>query len=121
MCTKVLSFVSHRFESLQPRHLGRIQEQATSSGNAHLIRLADVLKRTILAAKASGTVVNYSNSLKRWIEFSKDRNLVPFPATVVDIALFFSHLTSIGVSVSVIETVYSALKWVRDIAGVANQ
>ena len=93
-----------------------IQEQATSSGSAHLIRLADVLKRTILAAKASGTVVN----LKRWIEFSKDRNLVPFPATVVDIALFFSHLTSIGVSVSVIETVYSALKWVHDIACVAN-
>lgn len=91
-----------------------IQEQATSSGSAHLIRLADVLKRTILAAKASGTVVNYSNSLKRWIE------LVPFPATVVDIALFFSHLTSIGVSVSVIETVYSALKWVHDIACVAN-
>ena len=91
-----------------------IQEQATSSGSAHLIRLADVLKRTILAAKASRTVVNYSNSLKRWIE------LVPFPATVVDIALFFSHLTSIGVSASVIETVYSALKWVHDIAGVAN-
>lgn len=97
-----------------------IQEKATSSGSAHLIHLADVLKRTILAAKASGTVVSYSNSLKRWIEFSKDRNLVPFPATVVDIALFFSHLTSIGVSASVIETIYSALKWVHDIAGVAN-
>ena len=89
-----------------------IQEQATSSGSA--------LKRTILAAKASGTVVNYNNSLKRWIEFSKDRNLVPFPATVVDIALFFSHLTSIGVLASVIETIYSALKWVHNIAVVAN-
>ena len=78
-----------------------IKEQATSSGSAQLIciRLADVLKRTILAAKASGTV-NYSNSLKRWIEFSKDRNLVPLPATVVDIALFFSHITFIGVSAS---------------------
>lgn len=97
-----------------------IQEQATSSGSAHLIHLAGVLKRTTLAAKASGTVVNYSNSLKHWIEFSKDRNLVPFPATVVDVALFFSHLTSIGVSASVIETIYSALKWVHDIAGVTN-
>ena len=58
--------------------------------------------------------------IKRWIDFYKDRNLVPFPATVVDIALFFSHLTSIGVSASVIETVYSALKWVHDIAGLAN-
>ena len=87
-----------------------IQEQATSSGSAHLIHLAGVLKRTTLAAKARGTVVNYSNSLKHWIEFSKDRNLVPYPATVVDIALFFSHLTSIGVSASVIETIYSALK-----------
>ena len=64
-----------------------IQEEATSSGSAHLIHLVDVLKRTTLAAKASGTVLNYSNSLKHWIEFSKDRNLVPFPATVVDIAL----------------------------------
>ena len=97
-----------------------IQEQATSSGSPHLIHLAGVLKRTTLAAKASGTVVNYSNSLKHWIEFSKDRNLVPFPATVVDIALFFSHLTSIGVSASVIETIYSALKWVHDIGGVTN-
>ena len=34
--------------------------------------------------------------------------------------MFFSHLTSIGVSASVIETIYSALKWVHDIAGVAN-
>jgi len=33
---------------------------------------------------------------------------------------FFSHLTSFGVSASVIETIYSALKWVHDIAGVAN-
>ena len=97
-----------------------IQEQATSSRSAHVIHLADVLKQTVLAAKASGTVVNYSNSLKRWIEFSKDRNLVPFPATVVDVALFFSHLASIGVSASVIETLYSVLKWVHDIAGVAN-
>ena len=97
-----------------------IQEKASSSGSAHLVHLADVLKRTTLAAKASGTVINYSNSLKRWIEFSRDKNLVPFPATVVDIALFFSHLTSIRVSASVIETIYSALKWVHDIAGVAN-
>ena len=114
------SFISCRFESFQPRHLAEIQEQATSSGSAHLIHLADVLKRTTLAAKASGTVVNYSNSLKHWIEFFKDRNLVPFPATVVDIALLFSHLTSIGVSASVIETIYSALKLVHDIAGVTN-
>ena len=91
---------------------GEIQEQATSSGGAHLICSADVLKRTILAAKVSGTIVNYSNSLKHWIEFSKDRNLEPFPTTVVDIALFFSHLTSVRVSASVIETVCSALKWV---------
>ena len=34
--------------------------------------------------------------------------------------MFFSHFTSIGVSASVIETVYSALKWVHDIAGVVN-
>jgi len=34
--------------------------------------------------------------------------------------LFFSHLSSIGTSASVIETSYSALKWVHDIAGVAN-
>ena len=44
-----------------------IQAQAASSGSAHLIHLADVLKRTTLAAKASGTVVNYSNSLEHWI------------------------------------------------------
>jgi len=54
-----------------------IQERAQSSGNSHLLHLADVLKRTKLAAKASGTV-NYSNSLKRWIEFSKDNKLIPF-------------------------------------------
>ena len=29
-------------------------------------------------------------------------------------------VTSIGVSASVIETIYSALKWVHDIVGVAN-
>lgn len=99
---------------------GDIQERAKSSGNPHLLHLADVLKRTTLAAKASGTVVNYGNSLKRWIEFSNNNKLIPFPATVADIALFFSHLSSIGTSASVIETSYSALKWVHVIAGVAN-
>jgi len=54
------------------------------------------------------------------MEFSKDNKLIPFRATVVDIALFFSHLSSIGTSASVIETSYSALKWIYDIAGVAN-
>ena len=118
---QVISFLSLAGLNLFNQGMwAEIQEQATPSGSAHLIRLVDVLKRTTLAAKASGTVVNYSNSLKRWIDFSKDRSLVPFPATVVDIALFFSHLTSIGVSASVIETIYSALKWVHDIAGVAN-
>ena len=97
-----------------------IQEQATSTGNVHLLHLAEVLKRTVLAAKASGTIINYSNSLKHWIEFTKEKNLVPFPAKVVDIALFFSYLTSIRVSASVIETSYSALKWVHDIVGVSN-
>lgn len=72
-----------------------------------------MLKQTTLAPKACGTVVNYSNSLKRSIEFSKDNKLIPFPATVVDIALFFSHLSSIGTSASVIEASYSALKWVH--------
>lgn len=97
-----------------------VQERAKFSGNPHLLHLAEVLKRTTLAAKASGTVVNYSYSVKRWIEFSKDNKLIPFPATAVDIALFFSHLSSIGTSASVIETSHSALKWVHDIAGVAN-
>ena len=97
-----------------------IQEQATSSGSAHLADLVDVMKRTALASKANGTIVNYTNSLKRWLEFSKEKGLKPFPATVVDIALFFSHLTFNGVSASVIETIYSALKWVHDIGGVFN-
>ena len=34
--------------------------------------------------------------------------------------MFFSHLTSSGVSASVIATIYSALQRVHDIAGVAN-
>ena len=97
-----------------------IQERTKSSGSSHLLHLADVLKRAALAAKASGTVVNYSNSLKRWIDFAKSNSLVTFPATVVDIALFFSHLSSIGTSVSIVESNYCALKWVHDIAGVTN-
>jgi len=67
----------------------QIQLQAQASGEANLLSLVETLKRTALMAKAEGTVTNYSNSLKRWIEFAKEKGLVVFPASVIDIAMFF--------------------------------
>ena len=43
-----------------------------------------------------------------------------FPVSVVDAALYFSHLTTSQVSASVIESTYCALKWAHDFAGVPN-
>lgn len=95
-----------------------IKERAESSGSP---RLFEVLKKTVLAAKATGTVVNYTNSLNRWINFANEKYLVNvFPVTVVDVALYFCHLSDSHVSASVIETSYCALKWVHDISGAPN-
>ena len=43
-----------------------------------------------------------------------------FPVSVVDAALFFSHLATSQVSASVTESSYCALKWAHDFAGVPN-
>lgn len=80
----------------------------------------EALKQTVFSSKACGTVVNYTSSLNRWIKFARDNNLILFPVTVVDAALYFSYLSTSQVSASVIETCFSALKWVHDIAGVSN-
>ena len=97
-------------------------QDRTGSGhrNIHLTRLFEVLQQTIFSSKACGTVVNYTSSLNRWIKFARDNNLVVFPVTVVDVALYFSYLSTSQVSASVIETCFCALKWVHDIAGVLN-
>lgn len=108
-----LNFFNHRYWT-------KLQEQAQFSGDAGLTRLVDVLKKTAFLSKADGTVVNYTNSLKRWAELAKSKSLVVFPASVVDIALFISHLSVTYASASVIETSYCALKWVIEIAGVVN-
>jgi hypothetical protein len=65
--------------------------------------LFEALKQTALSSKACGTVVNYTSSLNRWIKFARDNNLVVFPVTVVDVALYFSYLSTSQVSASVIE------------------
>ena len=88
--------------------------------NAQLTTLFENLKQTVFAAKASGTVNTYCRSLNRWIEFAKAKQLVVFPISVVDAALYFSHLSTCQVSASVIETNYCALKWVHEVAGVPN-
>ena len=80
----------------------------------------EALKQTVFSSKACGTVVNYTSSLNRWIKFARDNNLILFPVTVVDAALYFSYLSTSQVSAPVIETCFSALKWVHDIAGVSN-
>ena len=98
-----------------------LQDRTRSGhGNIHFTRLFEVLKQTALSSKACGTVVNYTSSLNRWIKFARDNNLVVFPVTIVDVALYFSYLSTSQVSASVIETSFCALKWIHDIAGVPN-
>ena len=94
-------------------------QDRTRSGhrNIHLTRLFEVLKETGLSSKACGTVVNYTSSLNRWIKFARDNNLVVFPVTIVDVALYFSYLSTSQVSASVIKTSFCALKWIHNIVG----
>ena len=66
------------------------------------------------------TVVNYTSSLNRYVKFANNNKLVVFPVSVVDAALYFSHLATSQVSASVIESTYCALKWAHDFAGVPN-
>ncbi len=94
-----------------------LQQKTLSSGETHLFEL---LKKTALHAKAEGTVTNYTNSLRRWIEFARVKSFNVFPASVIDVSLFMSHLSTTYKSSSVIQSSYCALKWVHDLAGVHN-
>ena len=92
----------------------------SSHGGVTSVELFKGLQQTALSSKACGTVVNYTSSLNRWVKFANTNKLVVFPVSVVDAALFFSHLATSQVSASVIESSYCALKWAHDFAGVPN-
>ena len=92
----------------------------SSHGEVTSVELFKGLQQTALSSKACGTVVNYTSSLNRWVKFANTNKLVVFPVSVVDAALFFSHLATSQVSASVIESSYCALKWAHDFAGVPN-
>ena len=92
----------------------------SSHGGVTSVELFKGLQQTALSSKAGGTVVNYTSSLNRWVKFANTNKLVVFPVSVVDAALFFSHLATSQVSASVIESSYCALKWAHDFAGVPN-
>ena len=94
-----------------------LQQKTASSGETSLFEL---LKKTALHAKADGTVINYTSSLRRWVEFARVKSFNVFPASVIDISLFISHLSTTYKSSSVIQSSYCALKWVHDLAGVPN-
>ena len=70
-----------------------IQDRLKSShGEVTSVELFKGLQQTALSSKACGTVVNYTSSLYRWVKFVNTNKLVVFPVSVVDAALFFSHL-----------------------------
>ena len=73
----------------------------SSHGEVTSVELFKGLQQTALSSKACGTVV-------------------VLPVSVVDAALYFSHLATSQVSASVIESSYCALKWAHDFAGVPN-
>lgn len=72
------------------------------------------IQQTALSSKACGTIINYTSSLNHWVKFTSDHKLVVFPGFIVDVALYFSHLTTSKVSASVIDTSYCSLKWAHD-------
>ena len=69
-----------------------IEIQQRAKPDAHLSTLFEKLKGTVLSAKAIGTVTKYSNYLNRWIEFAQSKNVLAFPVSVVDAALYFKLL-----------------------------
>ena len=98
-----------------------IQDRSKSNNtDVTYFHLFKELQRTALSSKACGTVVNYTSSLNRWVKFASDHKLAVFPVSIVDVALFFSHLATSQVSASVIDTSYCSLKWAHDFAGVSN-
>ena len=97
-----------------------IEIQERAKADVHQSTLFENLKRTALLAKAIGTVTNYSNYLNCRIEFAHSKKLVVFPVSIVDAALYFNHLSTSQFSASTIESIYCALKWVHDIAGISN-
>ena len=71
-------------------------------------------------AKADGTIRNYAYSLNRRLDFGRSKSFRVFPASVVNVALFFGFLSDTVCSASVVETGYCVLKWVHELAGVPN-
>ena len=94
-----------------------LRPKTLSSGETHLFEL---LKKTALHANAEGTVTKYTSSLGRWIEFARVNSFNVFPASVIDVSLFISHLSATYKSSTGVQSSYCALKWVHEIAGVHN-
>lgn len=86
-----------------------------------LQKYVDYLPEVILRSKAPGTITNYVSYLRHWIDFSNEYKLNTFPASPIDLSLFFMHLMDLNKSAGVIVNVYYALKWVHSFLDFPHQ
>ena len=83
--------------------------------------LADRMKKTALASRASGTVTSYLRSLKRWKSFTDQHNgLCYFPAEPSHVALYLQHILDTTCSHHSVDAAFYALKWAHNMAGIPS-
>lgn len=79
------------------------------------------MKATVLGSRASGTVLSYLRSLKRWKLFTEEhRHLQYFPAQPVHVALYLQHLLESTGSYHSVDSAFYAIKWAHSIAGLPS-
>ena len=85
-------------------------------------RLQENLKFTILSSRADGTVSGYLRSFIKWKSFATNvlQLSSSFPVSASNFALFLQHVLESSSSVSSINSVFYALKWVHNLANVPS-
>lgn len=86
----------------------------------HLRSSADQVKRTVLAAKADGTIKTYLGGFNRWKRWAIQNCLCHFPANPFYVAVYLQCLLQQAQSPSPVCTAVYSIDWAHSLAGLSK-
>ena len=87
---------------------------------AHLRCSADQVKRTVLAAKADGTIRTYLGGFNRWKRWASENSLCHFPANPFYVAVYLQCIMQQVQSPSPVSTTVYSIDWAHSLAGLSK-
>ena len=93
-----------------------IWTRAESLVDTELKGLREKLFQDVFKSKADGTSVKYYNSFCQWKTFASDKKFCILPASVLDFALYLTHLAETRGNLSCITSAVYGVNWAHDLA-----